>query len=118
MDNAFDGHSGPTQAEANAMRAEEYRDMATALQRERQRAEAAEDRLDAALSALRQIKEWSDAYPLKVWPEPTKAEWTKAVEALRAAGLTIDAISASNMRHVITQVGEIALKGLAEGGKP
>ena len=61
--------------------------------------------------ALRQIESWSRAYPLSVFPEP---DFAKAAELLKAGGMTLDAISASNMRHVITEVGEIARNALKE----
>jgi hypothetical protein len=48
-----------------------------------------------------QIKSWSKAYPISVFPEP---DFKKAHEVLKANGMTLDAISASNMKHVITQV--------------
>jgi hypothetical protein len=48
-----------------------------------------------------QIKSWSEAYPISVFPEP---DFKKAHEVLKANGMTLDAISASNMKHVITQV--------------
>jgi DNA-binding FadR family transcriptional regulator len=47
------------------------------------------------------IKNWCDAYPIAVFPEP---DFKKAHEVLKAHGMTLDAISASNMKHVITQV--------------
>jgi hypothetical protein len=47
------------------------------------------------------IKGWCEAYPIAVFPEP---DFKKAHEALKANGMTLDAISASNMKHVITQV--------------
>lgn len=47
------------------------------------------------------IKAWSKAYPLSIFPEP---DFKKAHEVLQANGMTLDAISASNMRHVITQI--------------
>jgi hypothetical protein len=47
------------------------------------------------------IKGWCEAYPISVFPEP---DFKKAHEVLKANGMTIDAISASNMKHVITQV--------------
>ena len=50
---------------------------------------------------LNRIKAWSEAYPVAVFPEP---DFRKAHEVLQANGITLDAISASNMRHVITQV--------------
>jgi hypothetical protein len=48
-----------------------------------------------------QIKNWCEAYPIGVFPEP---DFGKAHEVLKANGMTLDAISASNMKHVITQV--------------
>lgn len=47
------------------------------------------------------IKNWADAYPLTVFPEPD----FKVVRAtLAEKGITLDAVSASNMRHVINGV--------------
>lgn len=60
--------------------------------------------------ALQRIATWADAYPLSVFPEP---DLERAAAVLKAAGMTLDAISASAMRHVITQVGDIARKALA-----
>jgi predicted TIM-barrel fold metal-dependent hydrolase len=51
--------------------------------------------------ALHKIKQWAQAYPLDVFPEP---DFARVREALEAAGLSLDQVSASNMRHVITQV--------------
>lgn len=50
------------------------------------------------------IDEWAAAYPLTIFPTP---DHDKARKALESEGLTLDAISASAMRHVITQVAEI-----------
>lgn len=50
------------------------------------------------------IDQWAKAYPLDVFPEPDLKE---AAKLLKANGMTLDAISASNMRHVITKVVEI-----------
>ena len=47
------------------------------------------------------IKGWCEAYPIAAFPEP---DFKKAHEVLKANGMTLDAISASNMKHVITQV--------------
>ena len=55
--------------------------------------------------ALRRIATWADAYPLEVFPEP---DMVKAHYVLKAHGMTLDAITANAMRHVITQVGHIA----------
>ena len=59
------------------------------------------ERLRAALDELVQ---WSDAYPIAVFPEP---DFTKAQKVLSENGMTLDAISASNMRRVIIGVREI-----------
>ena len=53
---------------------------------------------------LDELVQWSDAYPLTAFPEP---DFTKAHKVLRENGMTLDAISASNMRHVIKGVREI-----------
>ena len=56
------------------------------------------DRQAEKLSSLfEQIVGWCRAYPLEVFPEP---DFAKAREALAVANITIDAVSASNMRHV------------------
>jgi len=47
------------------------------------------------------VEHWAEAYPLNIFPEP---DMKKARAALETAGLTLDAVSASNMRHVITRV--------------
>ena len=68
-------------------------------------------RIEELEEALQRIDNWAKAYPLKVFPEP---DFKKVAEVLKASGLSLDAVSASNMRHVITQVKDIveqALKG-------
>lgn len=78
--------------------------MTTPLQQaidERDLALAECERLNDALDKLVQ---WSDAYPLAVFPEP---DFAKAHKVLTENGMTLDAISASNMRHVIKGVREI-----------
>ena len=50
---------------------------------------------------LRQIHNWCKAYPLGVFPEPD----LKAVrKALEVAGITMDSVSASNMRHILNGI--------------
>lgn len=63
---------------------------------------------------LHNIKSWSEAYPLSIFPEPDLA---KAHEVLQANGMTLDAISASNMRHVITQVQSMIDKAIRAKGQ-
>ena len=60
-------------------------------------------------SALQEIIDWSKAYPLEQFPEP---DLVKARKILKEHGMTLDAITADAMRHVITEVAEIARRGL------
>src|SRR5690349_10737636 len=74
------------------------------------------DKYDAALAEIERLKEalteidnWSRSYPLKAFPEP---DFAKVRELLEAGGITLDAVSASNMRHVVEGVGKIASQAL------
>lgn len=78
------------------------------LERERDAYRADAERME---DALEQIKQWAQAYPLSVFQEP---DFAKAHELLKAGGMTLDAISASNMRHVITQVQKIVDAAIAQ----
>jgi hypothetical protein len=62
--------------------------------------------------ALEQIVSWSKAYPLNIFPEP---DLKKAHELLEAGGITLDAVSAHCMRHVIDGVGKIAREAARTG---
>lgn len=79
-------------------------DLSAELQQERERAERAE-------AALHRIVRWGDAYPIDIFPEP---DFQKARVVLEREGITLDSISASNMRHVITRAGQIARGALQE----
>lgn len=68
-------------------------------------ASEAAEYIDDMENALRQIVQWSEAYPLDIFPEP---DLKKARELLAAGGITLDAVSAHCMRHVIQRVAEIA----------
>ena len=68
-----------------------------------------DERLETTIDALQQIAQWADAYPIDIFPEP---EWHKGAELLQAGGMTLDAISAHCMRHVILGVGKIAREAL------
>lgn len=59
--------------------------------------------------ALQRIDQWSEAYPLDIFPEP---DLKKARELLAAGGITLDAVSAHCMRHVVNGVGKIAREAL------
>lgn len=76
------------------------------------------DRAERMEEALWRIAEWADAYPLTVFPEMTEDYSRRAHEVLKAHGMGIDRISASAMRHVITQVAHIAKTALASPSEP
>ncbi|WP_157790574.1 hypothetical protein [Bradyrhizobium japonicum] len=67
------------------------------------------ERCEAMEDGLQSIVQWSEAYPLSVFPEP---DLKKARASLEAAGISLDSISAHCMRHVIMSVGEIARRAL------
>jgi hypothetical protein len=50
---------------------------------------------------VEELSGWERAYPLSAFPEPDLA---KAAELLKAGGMTLDAVSASNMRHVVSRL--------------
>jgi hypothetical protein len=70
--------------------------------------------LDRYEEALRKIAQWADAYPLQVFPEPKAHQLAMAADVLAGVGLTLDAISASILRHAIEGVGKIARDALGE----
>jgi len=51
-----------------------------------------------------QLSNWAKAYPLSVFPEP---DLTMAHKLLMTAGMTLDSVSASNMRHVTSKLSEL-----------
>ena len=61
--------------------------------------------------ALERIQSWSEAYPLTAFPKP---DLKKAAQVLKAADMTLDAISADAMRHVINGVKNIVSEALKE----
>jgi hypothetical protein len=65
-----------------------------------------EERLEAA---LQRIVQWSEAYPLDIFPEPNLV---RARALLEAGGITLDSISAHCIRHVIEGAGQIAREAL------
>lgn len=76
--------------------------------------ERLEDRLDIALDALDRIEQWGKAYPIPMFPEPSKDDWKRIADALKAIGLSLDCVSASNMRHVVATVAMMASEALAK----
>ena len=65
--------------------------------------------------ALSEIGKWIDAYPVKVFPEPSDEQWRRAHAALRQAnvGIGMDAFCASMGRHCLKNISEIAKDALA-----
>lgn len=53
---------------------------------------------------MHKINNWINAYPLEIFPEP---DLKKAARVLSENGMTLDAISASGMRHVLKGIKEI-----------
>lgn len=60
--------------------------------------------IDELEDKLQKIKNWCDAYPLEVFPEPDLDE---VAFILKENGMTLDAVSASNMRHVLNGIKDI-----------
>jgi len=67
--------------------------------------------IDAAIELLatlsekiERIRSWCDAYPVSVFPEP---DMTRVSEILKQHGITLDSVSASNMRHVLSGIKKI-----------
>jgi hypothetical protein len=71
---------------------------------------AQQDRIDELTEALFRIQQWSEAYPLDIFPEP---DLKRARALLEAGGITLDAVSAHCMRHCVEGVGKIAREALA-----
>jgi hypothetical protein len=68
------------------------------------------NREDVLEEALQKIDSWARAYPLDIFPEP---DFKKAHAVLQENGMTIDAISASAIRHAIEGIGKITSAALA-----
>lgn len=71
------------------------------------------ERVEDLEEALTKIEQWAAAYPLDIFPEP---DWPKVAETLHAAGLSLDQVSASCMRHVARGMGKIASTALSADG--
>lgn len=52
----------------------------------------------------KKILDWMNAYPLTVFPEP---DMKKAARVLKENGMTLDSVSASNIRHVLGRLKKI-----------
>ena len=62
------------------------------------------DILRTIANKIHRIQTWIDAYPLKIFPDPN---FKRAHEILMGHGISLDSISASNMRHVLNGIKEI-----------
>jgi len=67
--------------------------------------------LEKLQEAMDKIWTWIDAYPLDIFPEP---DFKKAREVLEQHGMTLDAISASNMRHVLRGIKKIIVEVIGD----
>lgn len=64
--------------------------------------------------ALVRIRNWAQAYPTGVFPKP---DLEKARDVLKAVGMTLDAISADAMRHVLNGIKDIVEQALIKEEK-
>lgn len=64
------------------------------------------DDLENLQDKMHKIVTWINAYPIKIFPEP---DFKLAHKVLKQHGMTLDAISASNMRHVLKGIKAIIL---------
>jgi len=67
------------------------------------------DRVEQLADAMRQIQQWSEAYPLDIFPEP---DWKRAHAVLKEHDMTLDAIAAGVMRRALVSVNKIASEAL------
>ena len=63
-----------------------------------------DDDLERLQDVLHQIEQWCRAYPIKMFPEP---DFKAARKVLDSAGISLDQISGSNMRHVVEKIAEM-----------
>lgn len=62
--------------------------------------------------ALREIAQWCEAYPVKVFPELTENDFVMAAAALAGVGLSSDRLHAAWARHLLSGIGKIAREAL------
>ena len=62
-----------------------------------------------------EVADWLEAYPEDIFVPPLKYEWKMAAEVLKTKGMTLDAISADNMRLVLTRLPERVERRRVEG---
>jgi len=74
------------------------------LEKAAQALSGAGDDIERLQAKLDRIGGWCKAYPLDVFPEP---DFALARQLLEAGGISLDAVSASNMRHVVEGIARI-----------
>jgi len=62
------------------------------------------DELEVLQDKMHRIKTWVEAYPLDMFPEP---DFEKAARVLKENGMTLGAITTSNIRYVLNGIKEI-----------
>jgi hypothetical protein len=59
-------------------------------------------RVERLEDAIHKINQWTEAYPPQAaLPEP---DFKRAADVLEAAGMTVDALSASNVHYIVTKL--------------
>src|SRR5262245_1947503 len=70
-----------------------------------------EDENERRRETLHEIRPWANAYPLGVFPEP---DMPKVARVLMEAGITLDCVSASILRHALGEIGTMVDASLKE----
>ena len=86
-------------------------DELTRLRAENERLRA---RLERIADRLHPIITWGEAYPERAFRELSDAEFKQVRIRLAPTGISLDRVSASNMRHVAIRCAEIARAALQE----
>ena len=62
------------------------------------------EQIEGFQDKMYKIRIWIDAYPVKIFPKP---DFEKAHKVLTQHGMTLDSITASNMRYVLNGLKKI-----------
>lgn len=74
-------------------------------------AEAAHE-IERLRDVLLRLQQWADAYPVEQFPEPLRQDWQRANALLAERGISMSAMTASNMRHVLNGARQMLAEGL------
>lgn len=99
-------------AYGNRERAWTYNEYVEEYEKLKEQIKELEAENDKFKDALVRIDNWAKAYPFDVFPKP---DLKRAAKVLKVAGMTLDAISADAMRHVIEGVKDITEEALKSG---